>query len=1302
MVTVTVIDTITPIVRTQNFTAYLNDSGKIIVSPLSVNANSTDNCNISTYILQPDTFTCANLGANNVQLFVSDSIGNIGSSGAVVSILDTIKPKPVARNLIVYLNASGQVSITTTMADSASTDNCSIATRTIQPNTFTCTEVGNNTVYLSIIDQSGNKDSIQLNVLVIDTVRPLLHPRNITVYLDTMGAVSITSAMVDSASSDVCGIATRMVQPSTFSCNEKGNNTVVLRITDVNGNIDSALAIVMVVDTIKPKAIGKDITVYLNTNGTSLITGNDIDSLSSDQCSVIALSAIPNSFNCSNTGNNQVILRIEDNSGNIAFDTINVTVVDSIKPLPNPKITIAYLDATGNVIINGNQLDSASSDNCGIDTVFVTPNAFNCSDTGWQNVSFIAFDTKGNSASLQTSIYIQDTIRPRVILKDISVHLNPLGTIRIDAIQIDSATSDNCGIDTLILSQYDFNCNNVGVNAVTLTAIDFSGNISQQIARVTVRDSVSPIAISKNITVYLNSTGTATINANMVDSASFDNCAVVAKTLSKSTFDCSNLGSNTITLTVFDTAGNSSQTFANVSVIDTLKPNIISKRISTAYLDANGTIVLAGNFADSSSSDNCSIANLTMQPNTFNCGQLGINRVLVTAIDQSANSISDSASIMVIDTIRPKIICNPTIVLYTDKDSCGKSFAVLPPVLGSTDNCGIRITSDKPATALFPSGTTTIIWTATDSSGNASSCSQQITVIDTIRPLVITKNITAYLNSFGNVLITPSMVDSASSDNCGIDTMYISKATYNCADTGMRTATLFVKDINGNIASAPYSVMIKDTTRPVLLLRNVNTYLNAVGTVTIPTSFVDNGTFEPCGLKSFTLSQSTFTCDDVGANIITVTAIDASGNIATDTVRVSVFDTIKPNVVTKNIEVVITLPTNTASILPSDVDMGSTDACGIDSMWVLPKDFNIANLRTNIVTLFIRDKNGNISSKTAIVYVKELNPPVARCKNISVTLVNGKAIITPFMIDNGSSDETGIKQYTLSIDSFTCADIGKNTVTLTVTDSNDLSSSCTATVDVIGTIPVFSVLGELNKNGIFIGEQNIEVDSNQLFLGYGPQSFKLSCISTGNDTPFTYQWNGSGVTTPNAQNPIVVPTQEGTLSYQAIVTNKYGCTSSRSLELCVIDVRDPRPSKNNQKYIIICKLPPRNLPKPFSVSVPIDEVPALLAFGNKLGHCDSRCGGPTIEQLIGNPSSNSAVVFPNPASGSFNIQFQTPGMDKYVRVRLYDIRGELLYDNEYVDVFGVTSFGEELKSGLYIVEITEGGFNNIIKVIKLN
>jgi hypothetical protein len=407
-------------------------------------------------------------------------------------------------------------------------------------------------------------------------------------------------------------------------------------------------------------------------------------------------------------------------------------------------------------------------------------------------------------------------------------------------------------------------------------------------------------------------------------------------------------------------------------------------------------------------------------------------------------------------------------------------------------------------------------------------------------------------------------------------------------------------------------------------------------------------------------------------------------------------------VVTKNIEVVITLPTNTASILPSDVDMGSTDACGIDSMWVLPKDFNIANLRTNIVTLFIRDKNGNISSKTAIVYVKELNPPVARCKNISVTLVNGKAIITPFMIDNGSSDETGIKQYTLSIDSFTCADIGKNTVTLTVTDSNDLSSSCTATVDVIGTIPVFSVLGELNKNGIFIGEQNIEVDSNQLFLGYGPQSFKLSCISTGNDTPFTYQWNGSGVTTPNAQNPIVVPTQEGTLSYQAIVTNKYGCTSSRSLELCVIDVRDPRPSKNNQKYIIICKLPPRNLPKPFSVSVPIDEVPALLAFGNKLGHCDSRCGGPTIEQLIGNPSSNSAVVFPNPASGSFNIQFQTPGMDKYVRVRLYDIRGELLYDNEYVDVFGVTSFGEELKSGLYIVEITEGGFNNIIKVIKLN
>ncbi|MBC6994044.1 hypothetical protein H9S92_07715, partial [Lewinella lacunae] len=52
------------------------------------------------------------------------------------------------------------------------------------------------------------------------------------------------------------------------------------------------------------------------------------------------------------------------------------------------------------------------------------------------------------------------------------------------------------------------------------------------------------------------------------------------------------------------------------------------------------------------------------------------------------------------------------------------------------------------------------------------------------------------------------------------------------------------------------------------------------------------------------------------------------------------------------------------------------------------------------------------------------------------------------LVDNGSSDACGIETYAVSQADFTCANVGPNEVTLTVTDVNGNSSTCTATVTV--------------------------------------------------------------------------------------------------------------------------------------------------------------------------------------------------------------------------------------------------------------
>ena len=97
------------------------------------------------------------------------------------------------------------------------------------------------------------------------------------------------------------------------------------------------------------------------------------------------------------------------------------------------------------------------------------------------------------------------------------------------------------------------------------------------------------------------------------------------------------------------------------------------------------------------------------------------------------------------------------------------------------------------------------------------------------------------------------------------------------------------------------------------------------------------------------------------------------------------------------------------------------------------------------------DENGNQSGHVRVFSTtpgsNDTTPPTAVCQNITVQLdASGNATITPAQIDNGSADDSG--SFTLSLDttSFSCADIGSNGVTLTVTDGAGNTATCAAIV----------------------------------------------------------------------------------------------------------------------------------------------------------------------------------------------------------------------------------------------------------------
>ncbi len=84
------------------------------------------------------------------------------------------------------------------------------------------------------------------NLCQRDDTPPTVLTKDIEVHLDETGIVEITADDINDESTDGCGIASMEVDKTSFTCNETGENTVSLTVTDVQGNTSSKLAMVTV------------------------------------------------------------------------------------------------------------------------------------------------------------------------------------------------------------------------------------------------------------------------------------------------------------------------------------------------------------------------------------------------------------------------------------------------------------------------------------------------------------------------------------------------------------------------------------------------------------------------------------------------------------------------------------------------------------------------------------------------------------------------------------------------------------------------------------------------------------------------------------------------------------------------------------------------------------------------------------------------------------------------------------------------------------------------------------------------
>ncbi|MDO8317031.1 MAG: HYR domain-containing protein, partial [Flavobacterium sp.] len=287
----------------------------------------------------------------------------------------------------------------------------------------------------------------------------------------------------------------------------------------------------------------------------------------------------------------------------------------------------------------------------------------------------------------------------------------------------------------------------------------------------------------------------------------------------------------------------------------------------------------------------------------------------------------------------------------------------------------------------------------TGTCGSATSSAVALNTDATLPTITAPANVNATTNTActatGVALGTPT-----TADNCSV-----SSVTNNHASTtyplGVTTVTWTVTDSAGNTATATQTVTVTDNVNPTITApATVNATTNTACTAT-GVSLGTPVTADNCSVASVTNDHASTTYP-LGATTVIWTVTDGAGRTATATQTVNVTDIVNPTI-TAPADVNTT--TNTACTA-TGVALGTpvtADNCSVASVTNdAPATFPLGD---TTVTWTVTDGSGNTATTTQLVSVGDVMPPVVKTKNATVYLNNlGQAIVTPAMIDNGTTD----------------------------------------------------------------------------------------------------------------------------------------------------------------------------------------------------------------------------------------------------------------------------------------------------------
>jgi gliding motility-associated-like protein len=526
----------------------------------------------------------------------------------------------------------------------------------------------------------------------------------------------------------------------------------------------------------------------------------------------------------------------------------------------------------------------------------------------------------------------------------------------------------------------------VGTTVVTYTTANNEGDEASCSFNVVVNDIEDPVFDCPTNFTINSDPGECGAVFNFPIPTATDNCEVVTAFQfgGPPSGTLIPLGNTNFDFQAEDAAGNIGLCRFVVTVVDAGEPTIVCPADITA--NATTTCSEVVTYTAPVGNDACSPSTTTLTGGLGSGASfpVGTTTETYTVTDADGNSATCSFAVTVVDVAPPVITCPGNITLPA---GAGCEAVVNYAIPTATDNCPdveVALSQGLPSGSTFPTGTTTITYTATDASGNESECSFTVTVTEDVLPAIACPANISVSTASATCEAVVNYQTPVGTDNCPGATTQLTAGLASGATfpLGTTPVTYTVTDAAGNTASCTFNVTVSDLSPPIFdCPTNVSSgtdpdACNAV--VSFPTpGATDNCSAVTVVQTAGPMSGATF---PTGSTPVTFTATDELGNSATCTFSVVVSD-LQPPVITCPPPVNLTIIQNVCdTLLVYDLPTAVDNCPGVTVSFVTGLTSGVPAAAGTYTTIYQAvDASGNTATCSFPIAIAETEPPLIDC-----------------------------------------------------------------------------------------------------------------------------------------------------------------------------------------------------------------------------------------------------------------------------------------------------------------------------------